>query len=423
MIESIRNAFRIPDLKNRILFTLVMFIVFRIGVHIPVPGVDSQVINRFIQEGTLFGLIDLFSGGALKRFSIFAMSITPYINASIIMQLLTVVIPKLEQLAKEGEEGRKKITQYTRYGTVVLGLIQAVGTAVGLRQAIINFDQHPVLYVSVIAITLTAGTAFLMWLGEQITEKGIGNGISLIIFAGIVARLPDGLVQIWQYLRAGSINILNVGLLVAVAAVVIGAVVFMQEGQRRIAVQYAKRVVGRRVYGGQSTHLPMKLNAAGVIPVIFASSVLTMPLTIASFFPQQVGWVESINRYFNFGSPLYTVVYAVLIIFFSYFYSAITFNPVDISDNIKKHGGFVPGFRPGRPTSEYLMRVATRLTLPGAIFLALIAVLPIFVVWVTKIPGLAFGGTALLIVVGVALETMKQIEAHLMMRHYQGFMK
>lgn len=423
MIESIRNAFRIPDLKNRILFTLVMFIVFRIGVHIPVPGVDSQVINRFIQEGTLFGLIDLFSGGALKRFSIFAMSITPYINASIIMQLLTVVIPKLEQLAKEGEEGRKKITQYTRYGTVVLGLIQAVGTAVGLRQAIINFDQHPVLYVSVIAITLTAGTAFLMWLGEQITEKGIGNGISLIIFAGIVARLPDGLVQIWQYLRAGSINILNVGLLVAVAAVVIGAVVFMQEGQRRIAVQYAKRVVGRRVYGGQSTHLPMKLNAAGVIPVIFASSVLTMPLTIASFFPQQAGWVESINRYFNFGSPLYTVVYAVLIIFFSYFYSAITFNPVDISDNIKKHGGFVPGFRPGRPTSEYLMRVATRLTLPGAIFLALIAVLPIFVVWVTKIPGLAFGGTALLIVVGVALETMKQIEAHLMMRHYQGFMK
>ncbi len=423
MIESIRNAFRIPDLKRRILFTLMIFLVFRIGVHVPVPGVDNTVIARFIQEGTIFGLIDLFSGGALKNFSIFAMSITPYINASIIMQLLTIVIPKLERLAKEGEEGRKKITQYTRYGTIVLALIQAIGTSIGLRAAIINFDQNPFLYVMVIAVTLTAGTAFLMWLGEQITDKGIGNGISLIIFAGIVAGLPDGLVQLWQYLRAGTVNILSVALLVAIAALVIVAIVYMHEGQRRIPVQYAKRVVGRRVYGGQSTHLPMRINSAGVIPVIFASSVLTMPVTIATFFPADAGWVGWIMSYFNFGSPLYTVFYALLIIFFTYFYSAITFNPVDISDNIKKHGGFVPGFRPGRPTSDYLMRVSTRLTLPGAIFLSLIAIMPIFVVWVTNIQGLSFGGTALLIVVGVALETMKQIEAHLMMRHYQGFMK
>ncbi len=423
MLDTVRNAFRIPDLRRRILFTLGMFIVFRVGVFVPVPGMDHAYIDRLIQEGTIFGLVDLFSGGALKNFSVFAMSVTPYINASIIMQLLTIVLPSLEQLAKEGDEGRKKLTQYTRYGTVVLALIQGVGTAVGLRQAIINYQLHPFLYIFVVAVTLTAGTSFLMWLGEQITERGIGNGISLIIFAGIVARLPSGLGVIWEYLRAGSINILNVALLVVIALGVILAVVWMQEGERKIPVQYAKRVVGRRVYGGQSTHLPMRVNSAGVIPVIFAASVLTMPVTIANFFPSTTGWVAWIQRNFSFGSALYTAVYALMIIFFTYFYSAITFNPIEISDNIKKYGGFVPGFRPGKPTADYLMRVSTRLTLPGSMFLALIAILPIFVTWATGIRGLYFGGTALLIVVGVALETMKQIEAHLMMRHYQGFIR
>ncbi|MBU7007443.1 preprotein translocase subunit SecY [Peptococcaceae bacterium DYL19] len=408
-------------MRNRILFTLMMFVVFRIGAHIPTPGINADAMDALIKGGSILGFFDVISGGAFKRFSIFAMSITPYINASIIMQLLTVVIPKLERLSKEGEEGRKKMTQYIRYGTVVLAFIQAIGMAFTLRAA--NALTNPGIgsYL-MIAVTLTAGTAFLMWLGEQITEKGIGNGISLIIFAGIVAALPGALYRIYQGLAAGTINIFSVIFLVVIAAMVIAAIVAVNEGQRRIPVQYAKRVVGRRVYGGQSTHIPLKVNQAGVIPVIFASSILLFPTTIAQFF-QSSGISQWILDVFRWGGPTHSILYAVFIIFFTYFYTAITFNPVDVADNMKKHGGFIPGLRPGRPTAEYLDKILTRVTLSGAIFLALIAILPTFVLVATKIENVYFGGTGLLIVVGVALETMKQIESHLLMRHYQGFMK
>lgn len=420
MLATVSRAFKVEDLRRRILFTLGMFVIFRIGVHIPVPGVDPVAIRQLFEAGTLFGLLDLFSGGALSAFSIFAMSIAPYINASIIMQLLTVVIPKFEEWSREGEEGRKKLTQFTRYGTVVLALIQAFGTAYFLQRshALTNPGFSSVFLV---AITLTAGTAFLMWLGEQITESGIGNGISLLIFAGIVSRLPEGLFRLIDLFRVGAINIFNAVLLLLLGAAVIVAVVIMNEGQRRIPVQYSKRVVGRRVYGGQSTHIPMRINSAGVIPVIFASSILAFPPTIAQFIPAD--WAQSFAEYFNFASPLYTTLYALMIIFFTYFYTAIQFNPADVSDNLRKHGGFIPGIRPGRPTTEYLDRVLIRLTLAGALFLAAISILPVFFSSLTNIPNLYFGGTALLIVVGVALETTKQIEAHLLMRQYEGFMR
>ncbi|NLC06489.1 MAG: preprotein translocase subunit SecY [Syntrophomonadaceae bacterium] len=425
MLDTLKTAWKLADLRQKIVFTLLMFLIFRIGAHVPVPGMNTDVIAQLMQ-GQLFGFFDVISGGAFKRFTVFAMSITPYINASIIMQLLTVVIPKLEQLQKEGEEGRKKIQQYIRYGTVVLGFIQALGMAIALGRyqidgmtAVINPGIWSYL---AIAITLTAGTAFLMWIGELITEKGIGNGISLIIFAGIVARVPSALVSIFEYLKAGTVNIFNVLLLVIIALAVIAAVVAMHEGQRRISVQYAKRVVGRRVYGGQSTHLPLKVNQAGVIPVIFAMSIMMFPATIASW--MSPGWFTNfIDQYFNFGTVPYNIVYALLIIFFTFFYTAVVFNPADVAENLKKYGGFIPGIRPGRPTSEYIERVLSRVTLAGAVFLALIAILPNFVIAVTKITSIWFGGTALLIVVGVALETMKQIESHLLLRSYQGFMK
>jgi len=421
LFGALKSSLKAGDLRNRILFTLMMFVVFRIGAHIPTPGINADAMDALIKGGSILGFFDVISGGAFKRFSIFAMSITPYINASIIMQLLTVVIPKLERLSKEGEEGRKKMTQYIRYGTVVLAFIQAIGMAFTLRAA--NALTNPGIgsYL-MIAVTLTAGTAFLMWLGEQITEKGIGNGISLIIFAGIVAALPGALYRIYQGLTAGTINIFSVIFLVVIAALVIAAIVAVNEGQRRIPVQYAKRVVGRRVYGGQSTHIPLKVNQAGVIPVIFASSILLFPTTIAQFF-QSSGISQWILDVFRWGGPTHSILYAVFIIFFTYFYTAITFNPVDVADNMKKHGGFIPGLRPGRPTAEYLDKILTRVTLSGAIFLALIAILPTFVLVATKIENVYFGGTGLLIVVGVALETMKQIESHLLMRHYQGFMK
>lgn len=422
MLDALKNSLKAGDLRKRIMFTLMMFIVFRIGAHIPVPGINAQAMDALIKGGgNILGFFDVISGGAFKRFSIFAMSITPYINASIIMQLLTVVIPKLEQLAKEGEEGRKKITQYTRYGTVILGFVQSLGMAFTLR-ATGALKTSGFTEFMIIAVTLTAGTAFLMWLGEEITEKGIGNGISLIIFAGIVASIPGGLYRIAEALKANTINIFSVILLVIIAAVVIAAVVAVNEGQRRIPVQYAKRVVGRRVYGGQSTHIPLKVNQAGVIPVIFASSILLFPTTIANFFRGKpvADWI--INT-FRWGGPTHTVLYALFIIFFTYFYTAITFNPTDVADNMRKYGGFIPGLRPGRPTAEYLDKILTRVTLSGAIFLALIAILPTFVLVTTKIQNVYFGGTSLLIVVGVALETMKQIESHLLMRHYQGFMK
>jgi preprotein translocase subunit SecY len=395
-----------------------MFLVFRAGTHIPVPGVDISAIERMFTSGNLFGLLDLFSGGALSKFSVFAMSITPYINASIIMQLLTVVVPKFEQWAKEGEEGRKKITQITRYGTVLLGFVQAIGMAYGLKSAIVNQSIGSFL---LIALTLTAGTTFLMWLGEQITEKGIGNGISLIIFAGIVSRIPDGISVIYQYLTAGTINLFNVLLFLIIGVVMIVMVILISQGQRRIPVQYAKRVVGRKTYGGHSTHIPLKVNQAGVIPIIFASSVLMFPVTIAQFI--DIPWVKTVAGWFAWGTPLQTVLYALLIIFFTYFYTAVTLNISDMAENMKKYGGFIPGLRPGKPTADYLDRVMTRITLAGSIFLAFIAILPNFIAVVTNIPGVYFGGTALLIVVGVALDTMKQIEAIVLMRHYQGFMK
>ena len=395
-----------------------MFAIFRLGTHIHVPGVDASVIEKLFTSGNLFGLLDLFSGGALSKFSVFAMSITPYINASIIMQLLTVVVPQLEQWSKEGVEGRKKITRITRYATVFLAFIQAIGMAYGLKAAIINPGFASIL---LIAITLTAGTTFLMWIGEQITEKGIGNGISLIIFAGIVSRLPEGVMHIWQYLQAGAINLFNVLLFAIIAIAMIVFVIAIQQGQRRIPVQYAKRVVGRKMYGGHSTHIPLKVNQAGVIPIIFASSVLMFPVTIAQFI--DIGWVKTIAGYFAWGTPLQTVLYALMIIFFTYFYTAVTVNISDMAENLKKYGGFIPGLRPGKPTAEYLDRVMTRITLAGAVFLALIAILPNFIAAVTNIDGVYFGGTALLIIVGVALDTMKQIEAMVLMRHYQGFMK
>jgi preprotein translocase subunit SecY len=397
-----------------------MFVVFRAGIHIPVPGVDASVIEHLFTSGSLFGLLDLFSGGALSKFSIFAMSITPYINASIIMQLLTAVVPTLEQWAKEGEDGRKKITKITRYGTVLLGFIQAFGMAYALRVNSALVDNS-FLMVFMISITLTAGTCFLMWLGEQITAEGIGNGISLIIFAGIVARFPEGMATIYQYLEAGTINVFQAILFLIIAVAMVVVVVAVTQGERRIAVQYAKRVVGRKMYGGHTTHIPLKVNQAGVIPIIFASSVLMFPVTIAQFI--QVEWIKQFANYFTWGTWTNTTMYAILIVFFTYFYTAISVNITDMADNMKKYGGFIPGIRPGKPTADYVDRVMTRITLAGAIFLAFIAILPNFIGWLTNIQGVYFGGTALLIVVGVAIDTMKQIESLMLTRHYQGFMK
>ena len=421
MINSFQQALKIGDLRKKLLFTLFMLLIFRLGAHIQIPGVNPDAIQDLL-KGQLFGFFDIISGGAFKRFSIFAMSITPYINASIIMQLLTVVVPRLEELKKEGEEGNKKIAQYTRYGTVVLGFIQAIGMAVALSKT--GAIDHPgIASFLVIAISLTAGTAMLMWIGEMITENGIGNGISLIIFCGIVARIPQQIVGVGEEISGGIIGFFNVILLIAVILAIILAVVAMNEGQRRLPIQYAKRLVGRRMYGGQSTFLPLKVNAAGVIPIIFAMSLCMFPATIGAWMSPTSAYNTFINNYFNFGSILYNVFYAALIVFFTYFYVAIIFNPMDVADNIKKNGGFVPGIRPGRPTAEYIDRILTRLTLVGGVFLALIAVLPNFVIAITGVTSLWFGGTALLIVVGVALDTMKQIESHLLLRSYEGFVK
>ena len=395
-----------------------MFIVFRAGTHIPVPGVNASVIEQLFRSGNLFGLLDMFSGGALSKFSIFAMSITPYINASIILQLLKVVVPTLEQWSKEGEEGFKKTTKLTRMLTVALAFIQACGMAYGLKMAINNPGIFSIL---LIAITLTAGTVFLMWIGEQITARGVGNGISLIIFAGIVSRLPDGLKVIFQYLQAGTVSLLNVILFAAIALAMVVFVIIISEGIRKIPVQYAKRVVGKKAYGGHTSYLPLKVNQAGVIPIIFASSVLMFPVTIAQFV--DVPWVKAMGKLFQWGSPLQTTLYVLMILFFTYFYTAVSLNIGDLSDNIKKNGGFIPGLRPGNPTTEYLDKVMSRIPLAGAIFLSLIALMPHVIGWVTRIEGVYFGGTALLIVVGVALQTMKQIESMVLMRHYQGFMK
>jgi len=419
LLQSFKTAFKVSELRTKLLYTLGMLFIFRLGAHIQVPGVNPERFAELVNSGVIFGFFDIISGGALKNFSVFAMGIMPYINASIILNLLTVVIPHLEKLKKEGEEGRKKISQYTRYLTVVLAFIQGIGMVVGVSGSL----QNPSLLTYVItALTITAGTTFLMWMGEQITERGIGNGISLLIFAGIVSRVPQGAARLGEYLNAGTITIFNLILLTVIAALVIAAVVAVQEGQRRIPVRYAKRVVGRRVYGGQTTHLPLKVNQAGVMPIIFASSLLMFPETIIKMF-QGSAVANFYGTYLGWGTAAHTIAFALLIIGFTYFYTAVVMNPNDVADNIKKYGGFIPGLRPGRPTAEYISRIMSRVTLSGAIFLALIAVLPNFVLLATEIPNIYFGGTSLLIVVGVALDTMKQVESHLLMRSYQGFIR
>ncbi len=426
-LETLRNIWAIEDLRKRVLFTFGLLAVYRLGSHIPTPGVDPVALAEFFKamSGGVFGFLDLFSGGALRRLSVFALGIMPYISASIILQLLTVVIPALERLAKEGEAGKKKITQYTRYGTIALSLVQSFGIAVGLES--MRSSTGAVLvpdpgwgFRLLTMLTLTTGTALIMWLGEQISEKGIGNGISLIIFAGIVVRLPSAIVSSYTLISTGELKLFVFLGLIIMMILVTAAVVVMQEGQRKIPVQYAKRVVGRRMYGGQSTHIPLRINTAGVIPVIFASSLILFPATLTRFIHHP--WMQYVSEALSPGHVTYTALYCALIIFFAYFYTAIVFNPVDLADNMKKYGGFIPGVRPGKKTAEYIDRVLTRITLPGAIFLAMISVLPDFLIRWFNTP-FYFGGTSLLIVVGVALDTVRQMESHLLMRNYEGFLR
>jgi preprotein translocase subunit SecY len=400
----------------------MMLLVYRIGVFIPTPGIDTARLQeqlRQIQQ-TLFGLVDMFTGGAMENWSVFSLGIMPYISASIILQLMTVVVPHLERLSKEGEAGRKKITQYTRYGTVLLSLVQGMGISIGLSRAEGMVYMSPMAFVVLSMVTLTAGTCFLMWLGEQITERGIGNGISLIIFAGIVARMPSALGNTVQLVKTGDMGFLVLLLLIVIMVAVIAIIVFVERGQRRIPVQYAKRVVGRRIYGGQSTHLPLKVNTAGVIPPIFASSLIIFPATIAQF--TSIPALQQVTAWLQPGTAVHELLYVALIIFFCYFYTAVTFNPVDVADNMKKYGGYIPGIRPGKKTSQYIDRVLTRLTFAGAIYISIVCVLPSILIARFNAP-FYFGGTSLLIVVGVALDTLAQIETHMIQRHYEGFIR
>lgn len=434
MFETIKNAWRLPDLRRKILFTLFMLLVFRLGAFIPVPYIDRDALAKVINDLTMLGFFDVVAGGTFKNMSIFAMSVTPYINSSIIMQLLTIAIPALEELAKQGEEGRKKLAEWTRYGTAILAFIQAVGIYFGLKNATGLTDGVPVITAQgqgflgfiTITIALTAGTVFLMWIGEQITENGIGNGISLLIFAGIISRIPNGAVSLWNYVAKlnefSLTSIIGVLLFLVMALAIIVFIIVIQEGERRIPVQYAKRIVGRRVYGGQSTHIPIKVNIAGVIPIIFAISLVMLPTTVAQFFPNS-GFYKFVKTYFSSGSFWYTFFYALFIIGFTYFYTAIVFNPVEIANNLKNNGGFIPGIRPGKPTVDFITRVLSKVTFAGALFLAFIAILPTLVGLMFKHQlNIYFGGTSLLIVVGVALETIRQMEAQMIMRHYKGFL-
>jgi preprotein translocase subunit SecY len=427
MLSGFQNVSRIPELRRRVLFTLAMLAVYRLGVHVPTPGIDRQAMAAFFeqQKGNLLGFLNLFSGGALEQFSVFSLGIMPYISASIILQLLTVVFPYLERLSKEGEAGRRKITQYTRYGTIVLSIIQGLMISIGLEGTrgpggyglVLDPGWH---FRVMTVITLTSGTAFIMWLGEQITERGIGNGISLIIFAGIVARLPSAISTTFQFVREGEMGALVALFVLVIAVVLVGAIIFVERGQRRIPVQYAKRVVGRKMYGGMSSHLPLKVNTANVIPPIFASSLLIFPATAAQFANHPV--VQTIAGYLAPGRWLHDVAFAILIIFFAFFYTAIVFNPADVAENMKKAGGYIPGIRPGQKTAEYIERVLSRITLSGSLYLVIVCLLPTMLIAQFNVP-FYLGGTALLIVVGVALDTVAQIETHLITRSYEGFMK
>jgi preprotein translocase subunit SecY len=428
MITKLQEIFSIPELKRRVLFTMALLVVYRVGGHITTPGVDASVLAEFFarQRGTILGLYDLFAGGNLEKATIFALGIMPYISASIILQLFQAVIPYFEKLAKEGDEGRKKITQYTRYGTVVLAAVQGIGIAIFLENLSGPTGRSAVMFPGMgfrllTVLTLTAGTVFVMWLGEQISERGIGNGISLIITIGIIARYPTDALNTWRAVQLGQMSPFKLVILVLVMVFITAAIIFVTQGQRRIPVQYAKRVVGRKIYGGQATHIPLSVNIAGVIPIIFAQSLIMFPGTIAAFFTN-IDFLQTISLWLSPGSSLYIILYALIIIFFTYFYTAIVLNPVDLADNMKKSGGFIPGIRPGKRTAEYIDRILTRITLPGAMFLAFIAVLPDILIARANVP-FYFGGTGTLIVVGVVLDTLRQIESHLLMRHYDGFVK
>ena len=427
MLSGFQNASRVPELRRRVIFALGMLAVYRLGVHVPTPGIDRAAMAAFFdqQKNTLFGFLNLFSGGALEQFSVFSLGIMPYISASIILQLLTVVFPYLERLSKEGEVGRRKITQYTRYGTVLLSIVQGTMIAIGLEGT-----QGPggtplvlnpgIAFRFMTVVTLTSGTAFIMWLGEQITERGIGNGMSLIIFAGIVARLPSAIWSTFEFMRNGELGPLVALVILVLSVAIIGAIIFVERGQRRIPVQYAKRVVGRRMYGGMTSHLPLKVNTANVIPIIFASSVLIFPATMAQFAAHP--WIQTMSGMLAPGQWLYEIAQIALIIFFAFFYTAVVFNPSDVAENMKKAGGYIPGIRPGQKTAEFIEKVLSRITLSGAVYLCLIALLPSLLVRQFNVP-FYFGGTALLIVVGVALDTVAQMETHLISRNYEGFMK
>ena len=458
MIESLKSVFAIPDLRKRVLFTLALLGIFRLGRHIATPGINTEALALLMEQvgNTMLGLYDMFSGGNLRNVTIFALGIMPYISASIILQLLTVVWPYLERLSKEGELGRRKITQYTRYGTIFLCVVQSMGIAIFLERQTNIVGGLPLVYEPgwgfrlLTVLTLTTGTAFIMWLGEQITERGIGNGMSLIIFAGIVVGLPGAVITTFDQLRTGQMGLLRLIMLMALMILVVAAVVFIERGHRRVTVQYAKRVVGRRMYGGSSTHIPLKVNTGGVIPVIFASSILAFPATIAGVLPSG-GWGQAMTDQLAYGMPLYYLLYVSGIIFFAYFYTAIIFNPDDVAENIRKYGGFIPGIRPGKRTAEYIDTVLTRITLVGAIYLASVAVLPDLLITGFRVDALPvvgeqldafarsnpvtaslvdgmgvtfyFGGTSLLIIVGVSMDTVNQVESQLIMRHYDGFMK
>ena len=428
MAGGFQSAANIPELRRRILFTLGMLAVYRIGVQIPTPGINGEALAAFFAKnaGTLFDMFNMFSGGALKNFSIFALGIMPYISASIIFQLLAVVVPQLEALSKEGEAGRRKITQYTRYATVGLSVIQGLMISVGLEGmaapagTAMVVNQPGWAFRLMTVITLTSGTAFIMWLGEQMTERGIGNGISLIIFAGIVARMPAAIANTVRMVTSGEMTVIFMPILIAMMFGVIGVIIFFETAQRRIPIQYAKRIVGRRQYGGQRTHLPLKINMSGVIPPIFASSIMMFPGTIGGMI--KIDWVQELSAQLQWGTPLHTVLYVAMIVFFCFFYTAVTFNPVDVAENLKKNGGFIPGVRPGKKTSDFIDKIMVRLTVIGAIYVSVVCVLPTILIKKLNVP-FYFGGTALLIVVGVAIDTISQIESFTLMRNYDGFLK